>query len=133
MIGPQPQPFARLLLMVVIRFLPAPSRDRYREEFRAEFAELGWSSQFFQAGTLLAGSFSLRRALRQVDVIEDLTVAKSWRCRLGRHHYLPVQDDNPEMRGRHYLRCDRCGKPKDPPEYGAPPPAGMAFNGTVGG
>jgi len=59
MIGPQPQPFARLLLMAVIRFLPAPSRDRYREEFRAEFAELGWSSQFFQAGTLLAGSFSL--------------------------------------------------------------------------
>ncbi|MGS0683659.1 hypothetical protein ACVBEQ_00655 [Nakamurella sp. GG22] len=133
MIGPQPQPFARILLAVVIRVLPAASRDRYREEFRAELAELSWSSQVFQAGTLLVGSFSLRKALRQVDVIDDLTVTKSWRCRLRLHHYLPVQDDNPEMRGRAYLRCDRCGKPKDPPEYGAPPPTGMAFNGTVGG
>ena len=133
MIGPQPQPFARLSLAVVIRVLPAASRDRYREEFRAELAELPWMSQLFQAGTLLVGSFSLRKALRQVDVIEDLTSARDWRCRLGLHHYHPVQDDNPEMRGRAYLRCDRCGKPKDPPEYGAAPPTGMAFNGTVGG
>ena len=133
MIGPQPQPFARILLAVVIRILPAAPRDRYREELRAELAELGWMSQLFQAGTLLIGSFSLRKALAQVDVIEDLTVTKSWRCRLGRHHYLPAQDDNPEMRGRAYLRCDRCGKPKDPPEYGAPPPGMFSAGGAVGG
>jgi len=124
-IGPRPHAPARLLLAVVVLVLPAASRDRYREEFRAELAELGWSSQFFQAGTLLAGSFSLRRALGQVDVIEDLTVAKSWRCRLGRHHYLPVQDDNPEMRGRPYLRCDRCDRPKDKKEYKPMPPGGL--------
>ncbi len=56
---------------------------------------------------------SLRKALSRVDVIEDLTVGKHWRCRLGRHHHLRVQDDNPEMRGRSYLRCDRCGGTKD--------------------
>ena len=55
-----------------------------------------------------------------MDVVEDPTLQSHWRCRLGRHHYRQVQDDNPEMRGHSYLRCDRCGKPKDPPEYGKP-------------
>ncbi len=128
MIGPRPHPPASWILALVVLVLPGVSRDRYREEFRAELAELAWTSQVFQAGTLLMGSFSLRKALGQVDVIEDLTMARSWRCRLGLHRYLPVQDDNPEMRGRAYLRCDLCGKPKDPPEYGAPPPM-RAFGG----
>ncbi|MGS0683660.1 hypothetical protein ACVBEQ_00660 [Nakamurella sp. GG22] len=130
MIGPRPHLPARLLLGVVVLVLPAASRDRYREEFRSELAELGGMSQVFQAGTLLVGSFSLRKALRQVDVIEDLTVGKSWRCRLGRHHYLPAQDDNPEMRGRHYLRCDRCGKPKDKDEYGPMPGTALGVAGV---
>ncbi len=121
MIGPRPHPPARLLLAAVVLVLPAASRDRYREEFRSELAELPLWSQLFQAGTLLVGSLPLRKALRQVDVIEDLTSARDWRCRLGRHHYLPAQDDNPEMRGRHYLRCSRCGKPKDKDEYGPMP------------
>lgn len=55
-----------------------------------------------------------------MDVIQDQAVGSDWRCRLGRHHYRQVQDDNPEMRGRAYLRCDRCSKLKDPPEYGKP-------------
>ena len=125
MIGPRPHAPARVLLALVVLVLPAASRDRYREEFRAELAELPLMSQVFQAGTLLGGSFSLRKALRSVDVIEDLTSARDWRCRLGRHHYLPAQDDNPEMRGRHYLRCDRCGRPKDKDEFG--PMSGTAL------
>ena len=87
MIGPRPHPPARLLLAAVVLVLPAASRDRYREEFRSELAELPLWSQLFQAGTLLVGSLPLRKALRQVDVIEDLTSARDWRCRLGRHHY----------------------------------------------
>jgi hypothetical protein len=55
-----------------------------------------------------------------MDVIEDPVVKLNGRCRFGRHHYLQVQDDNPEMRGRSYLRCDRCGKAKDRNEYGKP-------------
>ena len=125
MIGPRSYAPARWVLAMVLIVLPAVSRDRYREEFRAELSELGWLSQLFQAGTLLVGSVSLRKALSGVDVIEDLTVTRSMWCRLGRHHYLPVQDDNPEMRGRTYLRCERCGKPKDKNEYRPMPPTAV--------
>ncbi|ACV81604.1 hypothetical protein [Nakamurella multipartita] len=53
------------------------------------------------------------------------------RCRLGRHHYVGVMDDNPEKRGGSHLECTRCGHIKDVNEYGPPPP-GTAL-GTVGG
>jgi hypothetical protein len=121
------------MLALVVLVVPAGSRDRYREEFRSELAELGWASQVFQAGSLLVGSVSLRKALSGVDVIEDLTARLDWRCRLGRHRYLRVQDDNPEMRGRGYLRCDRCGKPKDKNEYGPVPPGSIGMAGPANG
>lgn len=35
------------------------------------------------------------------------------RCRLGRHHYVGVMDDNPEKRGQGHLECTRCGHIKD--------------------
>jgi hypothetical protein len=118
MIGPRPHLPARWLLAVVVLVVPAPSRDRYREEFRAELPELGLLSQVFQAGTLLVGSVSLRQALINVDGIEDLVLKKDWRCRLGRHQYMPVQDDNPEMPKHPFLRCIRCHKPKEPMSRG---------------
>ena len=34
----------------------------------------------------------------------------SWLCRTGRHHWIGVPDDNPEMRGQAYLQCTKCGK-----------------------
>ena len=46
-----------------------------------------------------------------------------WRCHFGRHHFLAVVDDNPEVRGQSYLECSRCGKKKDPPSYGPMPPS----------
>lgn len=115
MIGPRPHAPARWVLAVVVAFLPAPSRDRYREEFRAELAELGWAPQVFQASTLLIGSVSLRKALSGVDVIEELTIRKDWRCRLGRHHYFRIKDDNPEMPERWFLRCAGCQKARELP------------------
>ncbi len=133
MIGPRPTAIAGLLLAVVLLVLPAPSRERYREEFRSELSELNAFSQLFQAGTLLVGSVSLRKALSGMDVIEDLTVTLSLRCRLGRHRYMPVQGDNPEMRGHRYLRCDVCGKPKDETEYPPLPPTGMGAAGPSNG
>lgn len=39
------------------------------------------------------------------------------RCRLGRHHYVGVMDDNPEMRGQGHLECTRCGRVKDVASY----------------
>ena len=59
-------------------------------------------------------------------MIVTAQVKKDWRCRMGRHHYVGVQDDNPEMRGRGFLRCTRCGKPKDPNVYGPMPPTAIA-------
>jgi hypothetical protein len=45
-----------------------------------------------------------------------------WHCRMGRHHYEVVADDNPEMPGQSYLECTRCGKKNDPPTYGKQSP-----------
>ena len=33
-----------------------------------------------------------------------IPTAKSWLCRAGRHHWIGVEDDNPEMRGQAYLQ-----------------------------
>lgn len=51
-----------------------------------------------------------------------------WRCHLGRHHFIGVPDDNPEMRGEFHLECTRCGKWKDIDGYGAVP-AGIVKRG----
>lgn len=51
---------------------------------------------------------------------------RDWRCAVGRHHYVTVQDDNPEMRGESHRACTRCGHVKEFAEYGAPPPGGLA-------
>ena len=38
---------------------------------------------------------------------------KDARCRIGKHHYVGVMDDNPEKRGQGHLECTRCGHVKD--------------------
>jgi len=38
---------------------------------------------------------------------------KDVRCRVGKHHYVGVMDDNPEKRGQGHLECTRCGHVKD--------------------
>ena len=129
MVGPSPSPPARVLLALVVLVLPSRSRDRYQEEFRAELAELRALSQLFQAGTLLFGSVSLRKALRAIDVIEGLTVEKSRWCAIGRHHYLAVRDHNPEMRIGYYLECTRCGKTKDKIDDPPKPPGTIVLGG----
>ena len=119
MVGPLPVAPARWLIMLTILVLPADSRDRYREEFRTELAELDWQWQVPQAASLLIGSVALRHALNERDLPDVVVEKADWRCRLGRHRYVVRQDDNPEMRGRGYLQCVRCGKSKDPPQYGS--------------
>jgi hypothetical protein len=39
------------------------------------------------------------------------------RCRVGRHHYVEVPDENPEKRGQTHLECARCRHIKDVKEY----------------
>jgi hypothetical protein len=40
-----------------------------------------------------------------------------WRCRIGRHKYVDVADENPEKRGQTHLQCTRCGNVKEVNEY----------------
>ena len=126
MIGPHPIGPARGLIALTVLVLPGDARDRYREEFRTELSELGALAQIGQAVSLLFGAIPLRQALQEPEVIVTARVKMDWRCRMGRHHYVGVQDDNPEMRGRGFLRCTRCGKPKDPNVYGPMPPTAIA-------
>ncbi len=121
MIGPRPIAPARWIVAVTILVLPADARDRYREELRTELSDMRGPAQLLSAASLLVGSMALRNALRgrTLTVIEHQQ--KDWRCRIGRHHYIVRQDDNPEMRRLTYLQCTRCGKPKDPPSYGPMP------------
>ena len=123
---PRPALLAGFLIGLTVAILPAPTRDRYREEFGTELAELGRWVQLAQAASLLLGSVALRQALTDRDIREPRGVSKDIRCRLRRHDYLLEQDDNPEMRGRAYLRCARCGAVKDPPKYGPMPPTALA-------
>ena len=51
-----------------------------------------------------------------------------WRCQLGRHHYIRVVDDNPEVRGQTVLLCTGCGKHED-----GPPPTGRSGSLEVAG
>jgi hypothetical protein len=43
--------------------------------------------------------------------------ATSWICRLGRHHYVLISDQNLENRRSTHLECSRCGKLKEIKEY----------------
>ena len=46
-----------------------------------------------------------------------MTEHKDVRCRVGKHHYVGVMDDNPETRGQGHLECTRCGHVKDINSY----------------
>ncbi|MET0865518.1 MAG: hypothetical protein ABWZ98_14395 [Nakamurella sp.] len=116
MTGPQLVLPARGMVAASIVLLPSNARERYREEFRTELAELGFGQQMAQAGSLLVGAFALRRALQDRETALEEATPKSLLCRLGRHRYVRRNDDNPERRGRPYLRCIRCGNRFDPPE-----------------
>ncbi|MET0865519.1 MAG: hypothetical protein ABWZ98_14400, partial [Nakamurella sp.] len=83
--------------------VPASSRDRYREEFRTELAELSVASQIAEALSLLAGSFALRAALNSQELPTLVEARRDWRCRLGRHRWVGRESDNPEMRGVGFL------------------------------
>jgi len=104
------------MVAVSIAMLPGNARERYREEFRTELAELGFAQQTVQAGSLLVGAVALRRALQDRSSALETATPKNLLCRLGRHSYIRRNDDNPERRGLPYLSCVRCGHWYDPPE-----------------
>jgi hypothetical protein len=130
-VGPSPVLPARWLLAATVLVLPSDCRDRYREELRTEIAELGAASQLPQAVSLLVGSFALRSALTARDVPAVAGPRKSLLCRIGRHRYVVRPGDNPELKGRGYLQCVRCGKQHDPPTYHANSGSGIGWGGPA--
>ncbi|HEY5113893.1 MAG TPA: hypothetical protein VIJ00_00060 [Nakamurella sp.] len=129
MVGQRPMLAAGGLIALTVLVLPADVRERYREEFRTELAELGGVTQLLQAVSLVGGSLALRSALQDRELPNTIGPGIDWRCRLGRHRYVGRQDDNPEVRGQLFLQCIRCGKRKDPPSYG---PASATTIGWAG-
>ena len=42
---------------------------------------------------------------------------RCWACRVGRHRYQQVNDDNPENRKGTHLLCVHCGRTKEIKSY----------------
>ena len=92
MTGPHPVAPAAGLIALTVLVLPGDARDRYREEFRTELAELGPLSQFGQAASLLAGSISLASPCRSATWSLSKRSEEAGRCRMGLHHYVGAVD-----------------------------------------
>lgn len=106
-----PTPLAAAFIGLSVLPLPANSRDRWRDEYRAEIVELQRTRQIAAAASALAGSLSLRVALKTGS--ENPAMAIKLSCRIGFHHYQVVNQDNPENRGDQYRECISCGKIKE--------------------
>jgi len=60
---------------------------------------------------------SLIQLLKEIDMDDYAQSVTSWKCRLGRHTWLVVNDDNPEQRQNTHLECSRCSKVKDQTQF----------------
>ena len=110
-----PTPLAAALIALSVLPLPAESRDRWSDEYRAEIFGLHRTRQVAEAASALAGAFTLRSALKTVDSETMPTTATGWSCRVGRHRYQAVNQDNPENRRYQQRECITCGKIKEGP------------------
>ena len=124
---------ASVLVSLSVLTLPPRCRDRYRQEFRAELSCLPFGRQILQATGLLLGSVALRHAVKEEDMSISPEAAKPLACRMGRHHFLLVDDQNPEDRRIHHLECRDCGKVKETgPDY-QPSDGNWLAKGSLGG
>ncbi len=105
------------MVTLTVRMLPPGHRDRYEDEFRADLCLLPRRRQIPQATGLLVGAISLRKALKEPEMSVEMKSVKFWKCRLGRHRYKLITDDNPENRSSSHLECSRCLKFKEIKEY----------------
>lgn len=99
------------LVALLVRTLPERVRARYTEELTAELAHSSHPTR--EAVSLLAHAPQLRHAV--VGGLDPVP----WRCRIGRHRYLPVLTD-PADRDAFYLRCTLCAHEKNPSGKPAP-------------
>lgn len=106
--------WARGLIVLATRPLPAAARGRYRREFRADLHGMSRTAQANYASHVLACSLPLRLAIRsggKMSIFGEIDMVtrrrRPLRCRLNLHHdwHGESADD-----GTRYLRCRRCGK-----------------------
>ena len=93
--------------------LPAEHRWRYRQEFLAELYGMTPAEQRHHATGVLSRVWTLRVALAAPGRLtaKEATMAKPWRCRIGRHRWQRLR--NPE--GGWYRECRRCEEQQDLP------------------
>lgn len=104
-----PTPLAAALISLSVLPLPSGSRDRWRDEYRAEIFGLSRTRQLVEAASALSGSLALRSAL-VADPEGSPVTTTSRSCRIGRHRYRTVNEDNPENRRYQHRECVVCGK-----------------------
>jgi hypothetical protein len=109
-------PLTGLMVGLITRMVPETSRDRYDVEFRAELVTLSAWRRPAEVLSLLAGAPRLRRILQDTSNTALEKAGKDWRCHLGRHHWVRVQDDNPENLAASHLECVRCLKIREVPD-----------------
>ncbi len=109
-----PTPLAAALIAMSVLPLPSGSRDRWSDEYRAEIFDLSRTRQILAAASAMSGSFALRSALiADPEGIPARMMSRS--CRIGRHRYQTINQDNPENRKYRYRECVNCGKFKEGP------------------
>lgn len=124
---------ASIMVRISVLTLPRASRDRYCDEFRAELCCLPVGRQILQAVGLFVGSMALRLALKEEDMSISPEAGKHLTCRIGRHHYLLIDDENPEDRRLHHYECRDCGRIKERgPDY-QPSDGNWLAKGSLGG
>ena len=128
-----PTPIAAALVSAGVLLLPSDARDRYRAEYRAELCTLGWKRQIIEAASLLAGALEMRRALADAGTDGAPAERSPLSCRLGRHRYYPVNDDNPENRRYQHLECGRCGAFRESKDDDFPRNRRLFITGLDGG
>ena len=106
-----PTMWARTGVALATRALPAgPTRDRWRQEFRADLQVLGRRRQATYTMGVLANAWALRSAVdREEPTIMEKTVTTRapLTCRLNLHHHWHVVSTED---GTRYRECRACHK-----------------------
>jgi hypothetical protein len=114
-----PTPLAAALIALSVIPLPTGSRDRWSDEYRAEIFGLSRTRQIAEAASALSGSFALRAALKADPDGNPVTTTSRF-CRIGRHRYQIINEDNPENRKYQHRECVICGKINEGPTTDLP-------------
>ena len=108
---PGPTPWAHAGVGLAARTLPAgATRDRWRQEFRADLQVLGPRQQATYTVGVLINAWALRAALQQEEptlMEKTVTTRPPLTCRLNLHHHWHIVSTED---GSRYKECRACHK-----------------------